>query len=142
MMNLTKALKKKKKIIGEVSTYQNRLFQNNVYEEGQEPPYDAKVALDKYISATNELVELKTKIHLANAPIYNLIFRLGELKSLASRLKGLNTRDGKVKGYNQEPSIMVASIGTIQRDNMVSAYEEEIERLQEEIETFNATTMI
>ena len=94
----------------------------------------------------NELVELKTKIHRANATVYDKIFRLSELKSMASRLKSLNCQEGKVtRGrWDSElpPSIMVAEIGIVERDEMVKHIEAQIEEIQDILDTHNAVTEI
>lgn len=141
-MNLTKALKQKKKLLANITTLYNKVVQYNLVEVGENSTYNAKEAFDSYLSTVESLITLKTKIHLANAPIYGDIFKLSELKSLVTNLRRLNTKDGKIKGYNQEVTIMIASIDTLTRDKMIEDYEAEIDEIQEKIETFNAITKI
>ena len=90
------------------------------------------------------LIEIKTKIHKANVEVYDKIFRLSELKSLAKRFTQINCDEGKVSDRygRQEPSIKTAEISVVERDVRVKMIEEEIESLQEELDTHNATKTI
>ena len=84
---------------------------------------------------------MKTKIHLANAPVYGKIFRMSELKSLISKLKRVSTTSGKVRGYGEEV-VMIASMTSVQRDELIKQLETEIDTLQDELEAHNALTKI
>jgi hypothetical protein len=107
--------------------------------------YNPEEAYTKWISLTNELVDLKTKIQNANAPIAGKIFRLGEVKNLISRIRGLDTKSGTVRDRyrtTEESITYVAYMDLFAKDNLIKGWEEEIEQLQEEIEAFNAITKI
>ena len=90
------------------------------------------------------LIEIKTKIHKANVEVYDKIFRLSELKSLAKKFSQINCDEGKVSDrYSRtEPSFKTAEISVVERDVRVKMIEEEIESLQEELDTHNATKTI
>jgi len=144
-MNLTKALKLKKKLIKQAGEAYNRFRFCNSHEVGLKPTYSAEEAYDKWVNLTNELIELKAKIHQANVPIAHKIFSLGELKSMVKQVKGLDTESGKVRkrGYDTNEVIeYTAFLDTIKRDALVAELEEKIETLQEEIESHNALTKI
>ena len=144
-MNLTKALKLKKKLIKQVGEAYTRFRLHNSHEVGMEPPYSAEVAYTEWFNLTNELIELKTKIHQANVPIAHKIFSLGELKSMVKQLKGLDTDSGKIRkrGYGvDEMQEYTAYLDTVKRDALIVELEEKIEILQEEIESHNALTKI
>jgi len=146
-MNIKKALKLKNKLVLQVSENYQKLSAYNSVEEGSKKPYDTREALEAYNSSVNELVELKTKIHRANAPVYDKIFRLSELKSMASRLKSLNCQEGKMTqrsrwGEEGQPTVMVAEIGIVERDEMVKFIESQIEEIQDILDTHNAVTEI
>jgi len=145
-MNIKKALKLKNKLVLQVSENYQKVSAYNSVEEGTKKPYDTREALEAYNSSVNELVELKTKIHRANAPVYDKIFRLSELKSMAARLKSLNCQEGKVARGRWDaelpPSIMVAEIGIVERDEMVKHIEAQIEEIQDILDTHNAVTEI
>jgi hypothetical protein len=116
----------------------------NSVEEGSARVYDVVESMRNWLTMSEELVELKTKLHLANAPVYGKIFRMSELKSQLSNLKQLDCVDGKYfDRYGRgEAIVKTAKISVLEKDQMVLKIEEEIERLQEELDEHNATTSI
>jgi hypothetical protein len=145
-MNLTKALKHKKKLVKQADEAFTRFQRyNSQNKENVDKGYDPEAAYNNWIRLTNELITLKTKIHNANAPIANRIFRLGELKNLVSRLRSIDTKKGLVREYRSVDSIpveYVAYMDLFNKDNQIFNWEQEIESIQEEIEAFNAITKI
>jgi hypothetical protein len=143
-MKVKQALKQKKKLATKMNQEFVRVNMYNSVEEGATRVYDVKASMQNWLKMIDELVELKTKIHLANVPIYGKIFRMSELKSQLSNLKQLDCVDGKhFDRYGRgEAVIKTAEISVLERDEMVLKIEEEIERLQEELDEHNATTSI
>lgn len=146
-MNLTKALKEKKKLVKKASEAFMRFQSFNSREEGSSVSYDPEKSYNEWISITDQLIDLKARIQRANSPIVDKIMRMGELKSMASNLRGLNVRSGSVRerGYGANPETVViysAYMDIVARDEKIKSMEEEIEKLQEEIELHNATTKI
>ena len=145
-MNLTKALKHKKKLVKQADEMFVRFSKyNSQPKESVDKGYDPAVAYESWVSLTNELVDLKTKIHIANFPIAHKIFRLGELKNLISRLRNVETKSGSFKEYrysDAEPVEYVVFLSLFEKDELIQAWEAELETLQEEIEAFNAITKI
>ena len=143
-MKVKQALKYKKKLATKMNQEFVRVNMYNSVEEGTTRVYDVKEAMQNWLKMIDELVELKTKIHLANVPVYGKIFRMSELKSQLSNLKQLDCVDGKhFDRYGRgEAVIKTAEISVLERDEMVLKIEEEIERLQEELDEHNATTSI
>jgi hypothetical protein len=143
---LTKALKHKKKLVKQADEAFTRFQRyNSQNKESVDRGYDPEAAYNNWIRLTNELITLKTKIHNANAPIANRIFRLGELKNLVSRLRSIDTKKGLVREYRSADSIpveYVAYMDLFNKDNQIFNWEQEIESIQEEIEAFNAITKI
>ena len=143
-MKVKQALKYKKKLATKMNQEFVRVNMYNSVEEGATRVYDVKEAMQNWLRMGEELVELKTKIHLANAPVYGKIFRMSELKSQLSNLRQLDCVDGKhFDRYGRgEAVVKTAEISVLEKDQMVSKIEEEIERLQEELDEHNATTSI
>ena len=142
-MNLTKALKQKKKLIKKADEFYSRFSNSNSFETDQEQTYDPQIMYNSWLSTTQELVNLKTKIQIANQPIAHKIFELGELKNLVSRMKKVDTKTGLFRrGYSEEKSEYSCWMDQIQKDQLISNWEEKIDALQEEIEAFNALTKI
>ena len=143
-MKVKQALKYKKKLATKMNQEFVRVNMYNSVEEGTTRVYDVKEAMQNWLKMGEELVELKTKIHLANAPVYDKIFRMSELKSQLSNLRQLDCVDGKhFDRYGRgEAVVKTAEINVLEKDQMISKIEEEIERLQEELDEHNATTSI
>lgn len=144
-MNLTKALKTKKKLVKQVDEAYSRFIAFNSHEASMSTPYSAEEAFNAWLDLTNQLIGLKTRIQLANGPIAEKIFRLGELKNLASKMRSLDVREGKHRDrYSNDGEYVeyTAFMNLVTKDKQVKAWEAEIEALQEEIEAFNAVTKI
>jgi hypothetical protein len=143
-MKVKQALKYKKKLASKMNQEFSKVQMYNSVEEGSIRVYDVVESMKNWLDMSEELVELKTKLHLANAPVYGKIFRMSELKSQLSNLKQLDCVDGKYfDRYGRgEAIVKTAKISVLEKDQMVLKIEEEIERLQEELDEHNATTSI
>ena len=144
-MNLTKALKHKKKLVKQADEFYSRFSNYNSFEVGTTPSYNPEEMFEGWLKKTDELVSLKTKIHQANVPIAEKIFRLGEIKNVISRMRGLDTKEGKVRdrySVNDNAIEYTSYVNLVSKDLQIKNYEEELEKLQEEIEAFNAITKI
>ena len=143
-MKVKQALKYKKKLASKMNQEFSKVQMYNSVEEGSARVYDVVESMRNWLTMSEELVELKTKLHVANAPVYGKIFRMSELKSQLSNLKQLDCVDGKhFDRYGRgEAVVKTAKISVLEKDQMVLTIEEEIERLQEELDEHNATTSI
>ena len=145
-MTVKQALKLKNKLVKEITEELQKAQSYNSVEVGSVRPYSSSVSLEKVSNLTKELVELKTKIHQANSPVYDKIFRLSELKSLVSKIKVLNCTEGTSTDYysrrSENPPMMTSEISILERDSMVKIMEDEIESIQEDLDTHNALTHI
>jgi hypothetical protein len=143
-MKVKQALKYKKKLASKMNQEFSKVQMYNSVEEGSARVYDVVETMRNWLTMSEELVELKTKLHLANAPVYGKIFRMSELKSQLSNLKQLDCVDGKhFDRYGRgEAVVKTAKISVLEKDQLVLTIEEEIERLQEELDEHNATTSI
>lgn len=142
-MNLTKALKHKKKLIKLAEEQYIRFSKFNSTLVGTETPYNAEQAFNEWIRLTDELVELKTKIHIANGPIMNKIHRMSELKNMIHRFRNVDTKSGIQRDYYDKEAVeYTAFIDVVKKDTQIHIWEGMIEELQEEIEAYNATTKI
>ena len=145
-MTVKQALKLKNKLVKEITEELQKAQMYNSVESGSKRPYSSTESLAKVNELTNQLVDLKTKIHLANSPVYGKIFRLSELKSLVLKIKSLNCTEGTATDYYsrrvENPPVMTSEISIVERDDMVKIMEDEIESIQEELDTHNALTQI
>jgi hypothetical protein len=142
-MNVSQALKQKNKLIVELKKQYQIAQKFNSQEEGNVRRYSVQEALDKAAELTLELTTLKTKIHLANAPVYDKIFRMAELKNRIKELKKIPTEEGKTEArYSSVVSVKEVEINIAQIDEMVQTLEARIEEIQAELDIHNATTQI
>ena len=145
-MNIRQALKEKNKLVKEIQDLYGRISQYNSVEVGGQRPYSSKQLMEIVNVKSNELIELKTKIHLANAPVYDKIFRLSELKSTITRIKNLDCTEGVSNDYfsrnRENPPVKTAEISIVERDEMVKHMEEQIETIQDILDTHNQNTQI
>ena len=145
-MTVKQALKQKNLLVKKINEDIRKVHAYNSVDEGNTRPYSTKELFNKIIETTKELVDLKTRIHLANGPVYHKIFELSELKNQVKYLKTLNCISGKVStsrwGSETEPTIKHAEINVVERDKMVKNLESRIEFLQDELDRWNHDTLI
>jgi len=141
-MNIKQALKKKNILVDNIKKEFSKLETYNSIESGNVRSYSPTESLRNYIKLTDELIALKTSIHITNRSIYGKIFRLSELKSMVKYLKSLNCSEGMVseKWGSSTPKLMTTEIGIIERDNIVIKMEEEINTIQDDLDYFNQVT--
>lgn len=86
------------------------------------------------------MVKLKTKIQIANVPVFEKIYRLSELKNIASKLKYLSCDAERRELSGGKLSTPV--INTNKRDTLLDEIQKQIEKIQEELDEFNYQTKI
>jgi hypothetical protein len=144
-MNIKQALKLKNKLIKSISENTKLLQQYNTVEVGNPRPYSSTVLMVEISKATDELITLKSAIHRANAPMFEKIFEMSELKSAIKGLQKMDCTEGKSNRdrYRMESELILTSeISLVVRNNKIKNLEERIEYLQDEMDVFNATTEI
>lgn len=134
-MTVKQGLKRKNKIVSELNSLYSKINDYNSMEESAPRRYSVEDLIEQTDELTEELIELKTKIHRANAPVYDKIFRLSELKSRASKLALMDVEEGVSTNRWSDSSVKkVVEINVVERDNMVKEIEEEIDTLQDELD--------
>jgi hypothetical protein len=123
----------------------DRTNRNNSMDEGAVRSYDPKESLEQALQMVDDLVNLKTKMHMANAEVYDKIFRMSEYKSLVKYLKTLNCSQGTIvtSRYGDSTARQMTTVITeVERDALVEKYETLIDTIQTELDMHNATTHI
>lgn len=145
-MTVKQALKEKNKLTKLINTLVVRLHKYNSVEEGAIRTYSPKEDLEKLQNSVSDLALLKTRIHEANVKVYHQIFRLSELKGLVKQLRGIDCTEGVTtenRRFGDSSTVTkTVEVGQKEMDNLILYYEEEIERIQEELDIHNATTHI
>lgn len=140
-MNLKKALKEKKKLQGIINNLEKKIIKYNLVEDDEVHLYDTRLLYEELRNRIEEIVSLKSKIHLANVPIFDKIFRLSELKSLAKMIQYFNCEPRKeINGtvVNRLSPI----INALDRDLLIQNIENEIEEIHDFLDNYNQITSI
>ena len=147
-MKIFKAMKKIKKIKGEIQNIQNRIHSNiSTVEENE---FEEQYAdLEKQlIEKTDELINTKNAIMEANIDnkMYKKILEIGELKSRINFLNSLEIKKGVVRDSyalrEVTPSKFKTQLTNKDRGTKVKDLEERVHSLIDELDDFNATTPI
>jgi DNA repair ATPase RecN len=145
-MTIRQSLKQKNKLVQELKELNLRLQTNNSVIEGNSRDYSAKETLNAIYDKVNELSGLKTKIHRANTPVYDKIFLLSELKSVAQTLRALDCTNGIAVDFfarrSESQIVKNSEITTIERDTEIKNLESRIEQIQDELDQFNSVTVL
>lgn len=151
MITLNKALKIKNRLVGELQKLQDTAREMNTMpvENREEKSVNLLEVWENIQKVSNKIVELKSKIALATAPITPLLIDLAETKSTISFLESLPIREGTedtTVGYGLNSSLKTVRwnsfIDQRKKNELVKNNQERIDSLQDQIDEFNATTKI
>ena len=146
-MKLHKALKLRKKLIGEISQLKSQIQTKNSYMIGSLKPekYNVPKLYEELLNKIDELTGLKFVINEANREIQSKIYVMAEYKALITFWNGVSTTEGTVEGgrFGSEALREYAvQIDEETRNNYVKEFQARVDALQEEIDTYNYTTDI
>lgn len=146
-MKIAKALKMKNQLAGEVAQLKELLAKQNSRSTKQKFDYDNREVLTRLRAKLAELVKVKAAIAVANAEVYDKIFRLAELKGLVVTLTALDTRAGvfhEGRGFGEAAyeTEYAAQLSKVDVDNLVAESNAEIQVLQDTLDEFNFTRSV
>lgn len=145
-MNIKQALKYKNKLAKKIQETAQKISRYNSVDEGVVRPYDVNELLSQLQSQTGEMVELKTKIHLANRDVYSYIFRLSELKAMVKHLRVVDCTEGVNVSLSRfaenTSSVKTSVINRLDMDNLIEKLESEIDSIQDKLDIHNGTTYL
>jgi hypothetical protein len=142
-MNISQALKLKKKLISEINEQFGIAKSFNSIEKGNVRRYSVVESLNKSADLIEELVDLKVKIQKVNLPVLEKIYTISELKSYVSELKKIPVDEGLVYsryGSAQENKEVEVNVSEIRE--LIKVAESKIQNIQDELDVFNATTEV
>ena len=146
-MTLSQSLKTKNRLAGELVRQQQILQRENARRNDSASTVNRGKIWQNILDLSNELGTLKGKICAANIGIYPSLERMAELKSRISYMQGLPKRVGEEitsVGYNQEKLTYQWTSYITQEacDTEVAVLQDQIDELQDQVDTYNATTSI
>jgi hypothetical protein len=141
-MKIAKALKLKNQLAGEVAQLKDLLTKQNSRSTKQKFDYENREVLTRFRAKLDELVKVKAAVAVANAEVYDKIFRLAELKGLVTTLTGLDTKAGvfhEGRGFGEAAYEVeyIAQLGKMDVDKLVAELNAEIQSLQDALDEFN-----
>ena len=141
-ISLAKALKTKNTLVGKINELKSIIMQNNSKAEGHSFTLDLGEIHKELVEKSAQLVDLKTKIGVANIGIVGKVTQMAELKTMAAWYKGLPTKEGKYTEYGEEPISYTCVFKQATLRVFYLELESQIEALQDQIDDYNATTFI
>jgi hypothetical protein len=109
--------------------------------EGQ-ATVDVRAEYERLLMLQEGLVAVKAAVQRANTAVYDDVLRLGEKKALIQMLNGLNTKHGSEPGFNGVEYRYSATLLKPEVLEMVRRLEGEIDKLQDRLNQYNATTTV
>ena len=145
-LTLAKALAVKNRLAGRLAQARVNIETYNSMLVGQRDAaggsVDVRAELERLRALQSAMVVVKAAVHRANTPVYEDVLRLAEKKALLQMLSGLNTRNGVEPGFNGVEFHYVATITKPEALEMVRRLEAEVDELQDQLNTYNASTRI
>ena len=159
-MSIARALKEKKRIIGEMNTIHARINDNNVVHvmvrlaDGKVPDaapeelaryrkFDLNKLLEDWYRFRGRLIEIKTALHKANDEIAEKLIILTELKSELTQIENTpmmnNEKTFANESYGRITDVVFDSSYYMAEIDRIRA---EINELQDAIDEYNATHYI
>lgn len=146
-VSLAKALSIKNRLAGRlvqaranVETYNSVLAGQR--DEESRTSVDVRAEYERLLGLQEALVAVKAAIQRANVAIYEDVLRLGEKKALIQMLNGLNTKHGTEPGFSGAEYRYSATITKPEVLEMVKRLEAEIDKLQDGLNQYNASTQV
>ena len=142
-MNLYKALKERKNLIGDITKLKHQIKEKNSYLEGSKngQNFDAQKAYEELRSKISELCGLKVVINEANREIQARIYLLAETKALIAFWNEVPVSDGaQMIGYSDKVLNYEVKVTEKQRDEIVNEFQKKVNALQDELDEFNFNT--
>ena len=145
IVTIARALKEKNRVAGRLAKTRGLIGEENSRDKSVPRGIDVAEMYAQAKELRNRLIAIKSAIAEANKSIVSKIIELDEVKSEIAFLNGLDVKEGKFVTTNYGSRIE-SDIGAIIRKQQVmeevSALQARADRLQDELDEFNATTKI
>jgi hypothetical protein len=141
-MTLAKALKQKNRLAQKISKLQQEIQRENSVQIDDPRKIKVEDLMVELKETVLQLIKLKIVIFIASAPMRENILTLSELKSEIVFLQGISTREGKISEYGDTVVEYSAAFDKLYIRDRVGQCENEIDKIQDELDTFNHTTTV
>ena len=144
-ITLIRAFKERSRIIRQIDLISRQIREENSIIEGGQRSIDVRQSYAEYTRLYCKLITLKKAISSANNGIIEKLVELAEIKSFCRQLKLISAQDGKqeIRGYDEsEVRVMTAELKKAEIAAEAEALQARMDALQDEIDEFNARTLI
>ena len=145
IVTIARALKEKNRVAGRLAKTRGLIGEENSRDKSVPRGIDVAEMYAQARELRNRLIAIKSAIAEANKPIVSKIIELDEVKSEIAFLNGLDVKEGKFVTTNygsRTESDIDAVIRKQQVLEEVAALQARADRLQDELDEFNATTKV
>lgn len=149
-MNIAQALKQKNRLSKRLNELKEQMKSSNIVrKDDKTSKFVVPDLMTEYLTIVENLATLRGKIANASAPMASKIVMLSSKQALRNFLKELDVSGNPVSKIKDHYGSGVAEttevdvqIDAVKRAEMVKSIETEVDQLQDELDTFNATTSI
>ena len=144
-VTIARALKEKNRVAGRLAKARELVGRENSKDKNVPRGIDVSETYTLAKTLRDRLVSIKSAIAEANSPIVSTIIELDEVKSEISYLNGLDVKEGKFVSTSYGTRIETELEAVIRQPQVldeVTALQARADRLQDELDEFNATTKI
>jgi chromosome segregation ATPase len=146
-MKLQKALKQRKKLIGDIARLKSQIQTKNSYLVGSlnAKKYNVPKIYEELLAKVDQLTGLKFVINEANREIQAKIYVLAEYKGLIAFWNGVPVAEGTQEAgrFGSETTREYnVQIDEETRNKYIKEFQDRVDALQEEIDLYNYTTDI
>lgn len=144
-MKLHKALKLRKKLVGEIAQLKTEIKEKNSYLVGSLNPekYNVPELYKELMEKIVQLTGLKFVINEANREIQSKIYVMSEYKALITFWKEVSVSEGvRESGRFGSETLRTYAVQVDEetRNAYIKEFQEKVDAFQEEIDTYNYTT--
>ena len=142
-MKISKALRVKNQLVLKIIKIQHTITKYNSYNTLNKPKWDVGEKYKELCILKEKLIDLKTKISLANRPILQTIHSMEEAKAFISFIKEIPVEEGMVNSnYSDRQDKFACSINEILKNKLIEDLQDELESFQDTLAEHNAKTEI
>lgn len=149
-MNLSKALKIKSRLVGELNRIRDIIRRDNSHKDANDREIENRSKFMDIIKRGEDLVKdivaIKAAIARSNIHVYEKIFYMDELKSFIDFIRTVNVMDAEEYNYTTSGErIATKRISYMSQDdidNILLSTQREINEIQDELDEYNGSTII
>ncbi|MBO4648781.1 MAG: hypothetical protein J5806_11570 [Lentisphaeria bacterium] len=144
-ISLVRAFKERSRLIRQIQQLHTLLREENSILEGGVRSIDIRQTYAECTRLNGKLIGLKQAISRANSGIIEKLVELAELKTTCFQLKRLPVKEGKqeVSSYDEtKTEIWISELKKAELTAELDALQARMDWLQDEIDEFNARTLI